>query len=90
MQRYRVGIAVLIFAALGSSVCTALSQSGSASSSAPLQTSTSIDRGSRAANSSVKLPGRHSAVPVSSGTGESGGLHGAFASLLDLRQQGGG
>jgi Zn-dependent protease with chaperone function len=55
MRKYCVGIAVLIFAAFGSSLGTAHGQSGSTSSSAPLATSASIDRGSPgAASSSVK------------------------------------
>ena len=55
MRKNWVGIAVLIFAAFGSSVRTAYGQSGSPSSSAPIETSTSIDRGSQGTvTSSVK------------------------------------
>lgn len=55
MRKNWVGIAVLIFAAFGSSVRTAYGQSGSPSSSAPLETSTSIDQGSQGTvTSSVK------------------------------------
>jgi STE24 endopeptidase len=54
MRKY-IGFATLIFAAFGSSLRTAQGQSGSASSIPPLETSTSIDRGSREpATSSVK------------------------------------
>src|SRR5215469_810406 len=49
MRKSCVGVAVLIFAAFGLSLRTAHGQSGSASSSAPLETSTSIDRDSRGA-----------------------------------------
>jgi len=52
MRKYRVAIAVLIFAAFGSSLGAAQGQPGSASSRAPIETSTSIDQGSPGATTS--------------------------------------